>query len=195
MKFTMKPCFSSYVFFMIVGLLGGSVFTIPLMIVDAINQNSIGDSYYFIVWIIGLIISVVYLSYYRIEIDGDEVSIPNSLFDHRRTLIKIGELNDVRLDIGVGNKNKKSFYTLWLKMSKGKSQINIKTFSFKDLEGFMKYLHDNNQNITFDTYSQNMIEGKFKDVINKGISELMKYVLWLVLFAVCALIVVLIIVL
>jgi hypothetical protein len=180
---------------MIVGLLGGSVFTIPLMIVDAINQNSIGDSYYFIVWIIGLIISVVYLSYYRIEIDGDEVSIPNSLFDHRRTLIKIGELNDVRLDIGVGNKNKKSFYTLWLKMSKGKSQINIKTFSFKDLEGFMKYLHDNNQNITFDTYSQNMIEGKFKDVINKGISELMKYVLWLVLFAVCALIVVLIIVL
>lgn len=130
----LKPCFSAYIFFGIVGLLGGTIFTIPVMIVDAFISSSIGDIYYVTVWIIGVIATVIYLSNYRIEIKEDKIVIPNSLFDHRKTTVNIYDLDNVKLDIGVSNKSKKSFYTLWLKMYRSRSQINIKVFSIKDLE-------------------------------------------------------------
>lgn len=89
----LKPCFSAYIFFGIVGLIGGTIFTILVMIVDVFVSSYIGDIYYVTVWIIGLIATVIYLSYYRIEIKKDEIVIPNSLFDHRKTTVNICDLD------------------------------------------------------------------------------------------------------
>lgn len=189
----LKPCFSSYIFFAVLGLLGGAIFCIPLYIVDAFISGTLNDIYYFVSWGIGLILTVIYLSYYRVEVNENIISIPNSLFDHRRSTIRISELNDVKLDIGVGNKYKKSFYTLWLKTQTGRSQINIKTFSIKNLELFMKYIYDRNPSVTYDNYAQSMIEGKFKDILNKGISEFSKYVLALIALAIIVIIIIVII--
>jgi len=153
----------------------------PLAIITTLFNIDIEDKILFTPVIIGAIFGFYSISRYRVEIDDQNVTIPNSILDFRKHGININSIIKIRLDIGVGSKEKKSYYTLRLIGKKTRIQINIKLFSKNDIILLINYINQLNDRIIYDEFTSNLLDDNFKPIVQEGIKGFWSVLKYLIL--------------
>ena len=72
------------------------------------------------------------------------------------------DIKSVSIQLGLAKNEKKSFYTMWLKSSSNKIQINVKLFSTLKIIYLLKHIQKINPEISFDKRCNELLKS-YKD--------------------------------
>lgn len=184
-KSVLKPSIQTYVLFGIgMGFFGGLIFSFTIINMFKLLNIALEDNNIPYLFLVGYVIGIVYLSRYRVYIKNKCIIVPNSVFDLRKSDMKISEIKKIKIDIGVGGSEKKSFYTLRLIGKDKRIEINIKIFSKRDIIYLIHYINQHNQGIVYDEDCDGLLNHDIHPISLAGRRKLFSYFPIFLLFAI-----------
>lgn len=148
-------------------MISGIASFVVISVISTFPNIQIDRNKYVVVLMIAFwIVIQAYFWNYKILFNNNVIIIRNSIFDFRKSSIEIEEIRDVSIQLGLATKDKKSFYTMWLKSPRTKIQVNVKLFSEKKISCLLKDIKRINAKISLDKRCTDLMNS-YENILSK----------------------------